>query len=185
MVSSSSACSSWLLVTVPPCLTNCGTLPNALSSPDLRYFAAFQMLSLSARNSFQCFFFCCRMASWYYFAAALAVSSRLTTICPARRSLRARFLQYVWMHRRCVKSVVHHRLLKGEGRAFGVRACTASNTADISVSVLLWTVPPDGLALSVFAIRALISFHGAFLSRSRSCRWGVGTGTSKTVSIAR
>lgn len=31
---------------------SCGTFPNAASSPDFRYLAAFHMLSLSTRNSF-------------------------------------------------------------------------------------------------------------------------------------
>ena len=65
LVKSSSACSVWLTVVVPLALMSCGTLPNAESSPDFRYLAAFQILSLSARNSSQCFFFCWRMASWY------------------------------------------------------------------------------------------------------------------------
>ena len=62
LASNSSACSLWSFVLDPSVLTSCGTFPNAVSSPDFRYLAAFQMLSLSARNSFQCFFFCCRMA---------------------------------------------------------------------------------------------------------------------------
>ncbi|CAG8081873.1 unnamed protein product [Penicillium nalgiovense] len=68
--SNSSACSLWSAVVVPSALTSCGNFPNAASSPDFRYFAAFHMLSLSAGNSFQCFFFCLRMASWYCFAAS-------------------------------------------------------------------------------------------------------------------
>ncbi|KAJ4176575.1 hypothetical protein NW759_17770 [Fusarium solani] len=63
LASSSSACSLWLVVVVPSAFTSCGTFPNAVSSPDFKYLAAFQMLSLSARNSFQCEFFRCRMAS--------------------------------------------------------------------------------------------------------------------------
>ncbi|CAG7935328.1 unnamed protein product [Penicillium olsonii] len=87
--SNSSACSIWSAVVVPSALTSCGNLPNAASSPDFRYFAAFQMLSLSARNSFQCFFFCLRMASWYCFAASWAIFSSRGTFRPARRSERA------------------------------------------------------------------------------------------------
>ena len=92
---SSSACSLWSVVDVPSALVSCGIFPKAVSSPDFRYFAAFQMLSLSAKNSFQCFFFCCRMASQYYFAAPFANSSSSGILRPARRSVRARFLQCV------------------------------------------------------------------------------------------
>jgi hypothetical protein len=87
---SSSACSLWLAVVVLSALTSCGSFPNAASSPDSRYLAAFQIFSLSARNSFQCFFFCLRMASWYCFAASWAIFSSLGIFRPARRSERAR-----------------------------------------------------------------------------------------------
>lgn len=40
--------SELLMVYVPSARASCGTLPNAVSSPDFRYFAAFQMLSLSS-----------------------------------------------------------------------------------------------------------------------------------------
>lgn len=92
---SSSACSLWSTVTVPSVLTSCGTFPNAASSPTFRYLAAFQMLLLSARNSFQCFFFCCRIALWYCLDAPFAISSRSGLVRPARLSDRAQFLQYV------------------------------------------------------------------------------------------
>lgn len=151
------------MVVVPSALTSCGSFPNAASSPDFRYLAAVQMLSLSERNSFQCFFFCLRMASWYCFAAHRAVFSRCGTFRPTRRSERAWFRQYVYIWRSCVKSAVHHRFACGDGFAFGVKACTTSLTGVMSRSVFCCTVPPDGVAL---AIVALTSFHDAFFSRS-------------------
>lgn len=84
----------------------------------------------------------------------------------------------------CVRSVVHHRLACGDGRAFGVRAYTASTTADMSVSIFVYTIPLKGRAFSVFAILAWMSFHGAFLSSSRSYRCGIRTEMLKTVSTA-
>jgi hypothetical protein len=94
VLSSSSACSPWSVVVVPSVLRSAGTVPNA-SLPVFRYLAAFQMLSLSARKLSQCFFFCCRMASWYCFAAPFAVSSRSGLAAPARLAALARFLQCV------------------------------------------------------------------------------------------
>lgn len=52
--------------------------------------------------------------------------------------------------------------------AFGVKVCTASHTADMSRSVFCYTVPSDREAARVLSILVLISFHGAFFSRSRS-----------------
>ena len=95
LASSSSACSLWSVVVVPSAWMSCGTFLNAVLSPDFRYLVAFYMLLLSARNSFQWFFFYCWMASWYCFAALLAVSSRCDVICPACCSKWVWFLQYV------------------------------------------------------------------------------------------
>ena len=63
LVRNSSAYSMWLLIIVPSVLTNYGIFPITESSPDFRYFAVFQILSLSARNLFQYFFFCWQIAS--------------------------------------------------------------------------------------------------------------------------
>jgi hypothetical protein len=85
----------------------------------------------------------------------------------------------------CVKSDIHHRFAYGDGRAFGVRACIASNTANISASVYYYTIPLKGLAPNVLVILALMSFYSAFLSSNRSYTFSVKTETLNAVSIAR
>jgi hypothetical protein len=69
--------------------------------------------------------------------------------------------------------------------ALGVKAWTASETADINLSVFCCTVFPVGLSLSVSEILLLISFQGAFLNRSLSPGFGVGAEMSNAVSIVR
>jgi hypothetical protein len=59
----SSACSIWLIIIIPSVLTNYRIFSNAVSSPIFKYLTVFQILLLSARNSFQCFFFYSRIAS--------------------------------------------------------------------------------------------------------------------------
>src|SRR6478735_12486267 len=112
------------------------------------------------------------MASWYCLAAAFAVFSRSLAFCPARLAARARFLQYVYTCRSCVRSWVHHRFAYGDGLALGVSARTASSTADINLSVFCCTVLPTGLTLSVSVILLLISFQGAFFNRCLSSCFG-------------
>jgi hypothetical protein len=73
--------------------------------------------------------------------------------------------------------MAHHLFAYGDGLAFGVKACTASNTADISRSVLCCTVPSDRVLPRLVIILALISFHGAVLSSSRSWSFETETGT--------
>jgi hypothetical protein len=62
LASISSPCSLRSVVVVPSALRSCGTFPNAASSPDFRYLAAFHMLSLSARNHSSAFSF---VAGWH------------------------------------------------------------------------------------------------------------------------
>src|SRR5436189_1762810 len=82
----------------------------------------------------------------------------------------------------CMRSEVHHLFVYGDGLALGVREWTTSKTVVINVSVFCCTVPSDG-GLRDLVILVLISFHGAFLSRSLSWCFGMGTKTSKTVLI--
>jgi hypothetical protein len=64
--------------------------------------------------------------------------------------------------------MVYHLFAYGDGLAFGVKACTASNTAAISWLVLCYTIPSNGVLFRLPIILALMSFYGAFLNSSRS-----------------
>src|SRR5438045_7339855 len=93
LVNSSSACSMWSVVLILSDLMSCGTFPKADLMLDLRYLATCQILSLSAMNSSQCFFFCWQIASWYCFTVLFAISSRFIRVYPAHHLSHTQFLQ--------------------------------------------------------------------------------------------
>ena len=88
------------------------------------------------------------------------------------------------MRRSCVRSAVHHLFAYGEGFAFGVSSWTDFITASISISACRCTGPSTAVVPSFCVIRALMSFHGAFLRRSLGFAVGRGTATSRLVTRA-
>ncbi len=167
-------------------LTSCDTFRMLCRCRISRYLATFQMLSLSARNSFpvllllllDCIVVLFRGTFRYVFevrSGSPCSSLALCLVC----------CQYVYMRRSCVRSVVYYRLAYGDGLAFGVRVWTASGSSPLACLSVVAKVPSAGLVSEALEILALISFQGAFIRRRRSCCFGVGTEISKTVSIAQ
>ena len=63
------------------------------------------------------------------------VSSAVNSLTPLRSVLDL-FLQYVYVLRNCVRSVVHHLLAYGVGLAFGVSEFTADDTTSMATVLL-------------------------------------------------
>lgn len=183
LVSSSSACFLWLLVNVLSALRRCGIFPKTVSFSDFKYLAVFQILLLSARNVFQCFFFCFWIALWYCFAVFAAMFSSCGTFRPVCHSERAWFLQYIYIWRSCVRSAIHYCFVYSDSLAFGIKIYTASETADISRSVFCCTESFSGVLYKVLPIRILISFYSVFFRSSRSGCVEAVQDVSKTVSM--
>jgi len=107
VASNSTACLSLSFVLDPLAPFKDGTLSNIELPLELRYFAACQMYTLSARKSSQCSFRFW-MASWYSLAAPLAWRFNSGIIWPVRRWVLARFLRNLYIRRNCVRSLVHY-----------------------------------------------------------------------------
>jgi hypothetical protein len=120
--------------------------------------------------SSKCAFFCRRAVSWNYFAARFSCGSTSGVTTPTRVSALALFLQYIYVLRNCVRSLVHHFFAYGDGLTFGVSLWIASNTTPNSLYICCGLSPPPGIGWSAAVILSRISFHGAFFQQQPSFR---------------
>jgi len=156
----------WLLVTVPSGLASCGT-PSQRGSARFQVLRRLQMLSLSARNSFQCFSL---LSNTVVLLGGRFSRLQVQDNCPPDAGFVGAVPPVVYIRLSCVRSVVQPSFSVG---LLGVKASTQPPTPLTHECILSFCTVPSGPEASSIMLRILgiDVLQGAVLSRSRSRFW--------------